>query len=206
MIKSLRTPITNDKDFEKHPEGTFAATCYQVIDLGTHYSERFEKSTHLVRVQFESAKKMADGRPFSIGKQYTLSHHEKSGLRRDLESWYAKRFDSVKLNEAQGFDLGKLIGRPAMITVAHSEYDGKTYANIISLNSLPEGMPVPVPVNETLVFSLADFDPAAFEKLTDWTKKKINESQERNPDAKSKPTSGPASNVITEIAIDDIPF
>ena len=201
-MTSLRTPNSNSKDFEKHPPGMAAARCYQVIDLGSHWDEKWKKTKRLVRVVFESTRLMADGRPFSIAKRYTLSHHEKAQLRGDLESWYGKRFDTKALDDAGGFDLAKLIGRPALINVVHSE-DGK-YANVATITPLVDGMPEPPAVNPTLLFSLDVFDPAVFAKLSPKLQEFISTSDERNP--KAKVGTSAASDTGGQFEDSDIPF
>lgn len=201
-MTSIRTPNSNSKDFEKHPPGMTAARCYQVIDMGSHWDEKWKKTKRLVRIVFESTRLMSDGRPFSISKRYTLSHHEKSQLRKDLESWYGKAFDTKALDEAGGFDLAKLIGRPALINVVHSE-NGE-YANIATITPLMEGMPDPTAVNPTLVFSLADFDQAVFDKLSPRLQEFINTSDERNPKKPAVQTTATGGGAPFDD--DDIPF
>ena len=184
---SLRTPKTSG-EFEKHPAGMFAATCYQIIDLGTHHDEKWNVTKHLVRVQFETTELMKDGRPFSVGKRYTLSHHEKSQMRKDLESWYGKKFDTVALDQAGGFDMEKLLGRCAFLNIALSE-DGQ-YANIVSINPLPKGMAEPEPVNDEVLFSISDWNQAVFDKLGKKTQEMIEASRERtDPESLKRPAA-----------------
>ncbi len=73
-----------------------------------------------------------------IYKRYTLSLHENASLRKDLENWRGKKFTEEEL---QGFDLEKLLGVNALITVVHSQgADGKTYSNIAAVSKLMKGM------------------------------------------------------------------
>ena len=176
---------TNGSGFEKHPTGNFAARCYQVIDLGTHPNVQYGGSQHRVRIVFESSEPMKDGRPYSIGASYTLSIHEKARLRKDLESWYGKKFDSDEIDKAGGLDLRKLIGRPALINVVH---DGE-YANIGSIGPLPRGMTCPDAVNETLVFDISEWSEEVFKRLGKKTQEMIQKSEERSgvPDDKPQP-------------------
>jgi hypothetical protein len=111
-----------------------------------------------------------------IAKRYTLSHNAKANLRIDLESWYGQAFDEKRLDEVGGFDLEKLIGRPALLNVVHSA-DGK-FANVASVNPLPVGMTPPAPRMSSLVFSLEPFDQATFDKLSDGIQTYIKESEE----------------------------
>lgn len=206
---SLRTPQTNASKFEPAPAGWHVARCFAVIDLGTHFDAKWDKETHLVRIGFELPSALReDGKPFAIYKRYTLSHHEKSRLRGDLEAWYGMKFNTAKLNEAGGFDLSKIIGRPAFLNIMHEQVEDTTYANIVGIGPLPKNMTCPDPINETILFSLSEFDKAIFDKLSDKTKQQIMESGEykvMTGQIKAPPGyTAPAGNF--EDMVDDIPF
>ena len=193
-------------DFEKAPEGMHVGRCYRVIDCGTHLNPVFGKEQRLAWIYFElpttlMTKGEAQGKPFIIGKRYGLSHNEKANLRLDLESWYGKQFDTAALDKAGGFDLEKLVGRPALLNVIHSE-DGK-YANIKSINPLVAGMECPPAINKTFVFSLAEFSDDKFSKLSEKMQDFIAQSKEYK-----KMMAGGHSDPLREIADmeDDIPF
>jgi hypothetical protein len=177
---SLRTPQSNEGGFEPAPHGWHVARCFAVIDLGTHFDQKWDKETHLVRIGFELPKTQRnDGKPFVVYQRYTLSHHEKSRLRQDLEAWYGKKFSTAALNKAGGFDLAKLVGREAFINITHSETDsGNIFANIAALGPIPEDMECPAAINEPVVFSLQAFEQSVFDSLTDKTKEQIKESGE----------------------------
>lgn len=176
---SFRTPKTNESKFAPAPAGWNVARLFAVIDLGTHFDQKWDKETHLVRLGFELPKALReDGKPFAIYKRYTFSHHEKSRLRQDLESWYSKKFDTAALNKAGGFDLEKLIGRTAYVNITHDESDGTTFANISALGPLPEGMDCPEPINPQVVFNLYEFDQKVFDSLTEKTQEQIKQSGE----------------------------
>lgn len=84
---------------------------------------------------------MPDNKPFIVQKRYTLSLHEKAGLRKDLESWRGKSFTG---DELQGFDLEVLIGICCLLNVPRNvlqvNRDGDTYANVVSIMRLPKGV------------------------------------------------------------------
>ena len=61
---------------------------------------------------------LADGKPFLISRRYSLSLHEKSSLRRDLESWRGRAFTQEEL---RGFDLEVLIGVGCLVSVVHEQ-------------------------------------------------------------------------------------
>jgi hypothetical protein len=179
-MASLKT-TNSGGEFEKAPEGMHIARCFKIVDLGTHMNPTYGKEQRLAWVFFElpntlMSKGESAGKPFVIGKRYGLSHNDKSYLRVDLESWYGKKFDTKALDDAGGFDLAKLIGRPALVNIVHSE-DGK-YANIKAITPLVQGMECPAQVNESFIFSLSEFDPAAFSRLSDKMQEFIKQSNE----------------------------
>lgn len=44
---SLRTPQTNASKFEPAPAGWNVARCFAVIDLGTHFDQKWDKETRI---------------------------------------------------------------------------------------------------------------------------------------------------------------
>jgi hypothetical protein len=120
-------PNTNGT-YTPAPEGVHDAVCCDVADLGivetTWQGET--KSQHKVRLVWQLGTKMEDGRPYSIGRRYGLTLHEKSSLAKDLKSWFGKP-------PPDNFDLEKLIGQNCQIVVTHNERDGTTYANVQSV-------------------------------------------------------------------------
>ena len=169
-------------DFEKAPEGMHVARCFKVVDCGTHFDEKWHKAKRLGWLYFElpnalmSENDNGERRPFIIGKRYTLSHNEKAILRLDLESWYGKKFNTGDLNKAGGFDLEKLVGRPAMINVVHSD-DGN-YANIMSINPLPQGTECPPQVNASFTFAIDEVNTPKFQTFSEKMQAFIKESRE----------------------------
>lgn len=195
-------------EFKPVPSGAHAAICYQVVDLGTQQST-FNGETKIQRkilLRWEiPAEMMDDGRPFSIGKRYTLSSHSKAALRHDLESWRGIAF---KEEEIQKFDIATLLGKPCMLTVVHTERNGQVYANVAALARLPKGMTTAKQHNETLYLSLDDFDMSAFGKLSETMQGIIKQSPEYQqlmhaPDERESPP--PHDGGYTELD-DEIPF
>ena len=123
---------------------------------------------------------MEDGRPFVIGRRYTLSSHEKSTLRKDLESWRGKPFKDSDFGSDGDFDIQNVIGAACFLNVVHNENDGKTYANIEAVAALPKGTAPPTLVNESVYLSLepGEFSADAYERLSDRMKETIAKSPE----------------------------
>ena len=182
----MAIPVRNTGgDFEVAPAGVYVARCYQMVDIGTQqqsYQGQAPKPTPKVIIWWELLTdddgkdiRMADGRPFSISKEYTNSLHKKATLRKDLDSWRGTPF---KEEEAKDFDLAKLLGKHCKLQIVHKESsDGeRTYANLQSImttTKTPEG------VNSIVEYSVLDHKPEVFDALPEWVQKKINESTER---------------------------
>jgi hypothetical protein len=93
-----------------------------------------------------------------------------------LESWRGRPFTP---DEAANFDVAKLIGAPCLLQIVHNTSpNGNVYVNMSSIMKLPKGMEPLKPENETLEFSLADFDQSSFDKLSDKLKETIMKSPE----------------------------
>ena len=149
--------------YDPVPADMHHAICIGVFDLGSHYSAKFDKTTHKCLLMWElpdvriNIKK--DGMdvdvPRLMSKQYSLSLNEKSILYKDLVSWRGRTFTEQEL---QGFDLKNLLGVNCMLQVIHASKDGKTYANISSVLPLYKGIPSSKPQSDILYFSFEDND------------------------------------------------
>ena len=165
-------------DFVPPPAGTHLAVCYRVIDLGTQLSSFQGETKHARKIMLSwelPDEKMDDGRPFSISKRYTWSSHEKASLRGDLESWRGAKFAP---EEIVRFDTRTLLGKACLLGVLHNNRDGKNYANIASVMKPPKGTVAPSLVNKQVYLSLAEFDQATFDALSDGLRDTIRKSPE----------------------------
>ena len=166
-------------EFENCPAGSFAARCYQIIDLG-HQTFEWKgeaKVAPKVRITWELNEMMSDGRPFSISREYTASIGEKANLRKDLEAWRGRPFTAEEL---RNFSLENVLGAPCLLGVVHkpSKDGSKTYANVGSIMALPKGMACPELVNPAVKFDIGNFDQKVFESLSNYVQKKILMSKE----------------------------
>ena len=179
------------KEFKLVPAGTYTARCYQMIDLGTQKTtgQFGEKEQHKIRISWEVFGEDEDGNaltvdikgkkmPMTVDREFTLSMHENAQLRAFLGNWRGKAFTD---DEAFTFDISKLVGAYAMISVAHSESkNGKTYANVVSAVKLPKELSNAKPegVHEAVIFNLDDPDLQVFDALPQWMQEKIQQSPE----------------------------
>lgn len=128
------------------PAGAHAAVCVDVVDLG-ELEVTFggkTKRQHKVNIVWQIEELRDDGKPHQLRKRYTLSLHEKAGLRKDLESWRGRPFNEEEL---AGFDVEVLIGKGCMINVVHNATGGNTYANVAAIMRMPKGMQGPTPTD-----------------------------------------------------------
>ena len=195
---------SDGEKYELTPEGSHLARCYRLIDIGT---QSFEyqgkpKKAHKILIGWElPMEAKSDGAPFQITKKYTVSLHEKSALRKDLEAWRGKAFTEPELD---GFDLNNIMGKPCYINIAHKVKDDKTYANIKSIMALPKGVTCPEPINAPVVFDLDNYDAMVFNELSDGVKKLIEGCEEFNGVTNGGWSSGPTGD--SPATHDDVPF
>jgi hypothetical protein len=132
--------------YTPHSEGQFAAVCVDVVDLG--WLETKFGLKHKIELVYYcgegETREFEDGKryvPFTVRRRFTGSMHEKSNLRAFIKAWRGKDFTKDEL--ADGFDFERMLGAPAFIQVEHNEWEGKTFANIITIMKLPKGMEAP---------------------------------------------------------------
>lgn len=173
-------------EIEPIPAGVYVATCYGLVDLGTHANPVFGGEQHKILVQWEVPEVRGeferDGQkvnlPRAISKRYTLSLSEKANLRKDLESWRGRKFTTQEL---AGFDLRTLLGATCQLQIVHdTSKEGRTYANIAAIMALPKGTPKPKPENPTMFFSFeeAGDKPTLPNGLPEWIANIVKESKE----------------------------
>jgi len=198
---SLTVSGTTSKKYENCPEGTFAARCYSIVDLG-HQTVVFEGQASvkpIVRITWEISEKMSDGRPFVIAKEYTARITPKSSLKKDLEAWRGRAFTDQEL---ANFSLENVLDKPCMIQITHKKSGDKSYANVTSIMSLPKGMPCEELSNPAVTFDINDFNKEVFETLPEFIRKKILMSKEM--EERQVPVNEPEP--APETDSDEIPF
>ena len=191
-------------DFENCPAGSFAALCYQIIDLG-HQTFEWKgeaKVAPKVRITWELNEMMSDGRPFSISREYTASIGDKANLRKDLEAWRGRPFSAEEL---RNFSLENVLGAPCLLGIVHkpSKDNSKVYANVGSIMALPKGMPSPELVNPAVKFDIGTFDQKVFDGLSSYVQKKILMSKELEENGIPQHNTSVAE---PEIDSEEVPF
>ncbi len=124
------------KNFTPCPEGMHQICCVDIIDDGIKQTPYGDK--HKVTLRWQTDEAMPDGKPYLLQKRYTLSLNEKATLRKDLESWRGRPFTE---DEADAFDLEKLLGANGLANVSHhKDPKGNVWANVLSLTPTLKGM------------------------------------------------------------------
>jgi hypothetical protein len=176
----MQAPKTTNKDFETCPLSWQLAVCSRVIDKGTHWNEYKQTDQHKISIVFESQHLMKEGEfagePFLLFANFNYSMYQgKALLCTFIENWRGKRFSSQ--DEADVFDLAKLIGQKAYMNVVKSE-DGK-FTNIQVIGPVPDGMTAPEIAGKTILIDQANLDPKEVEKLSDKMKAQVMSAKEQ---------------------------
>jgi hypothetical protein len=198
-------------DFEPVPAGSHIAVCDIVADIGLQEGSalypkpkqqvyiRFELPNE--RIEFEKDGKKIVG-PAVIGKAYTASMNEKANLRHHLESWRGKQFSD---EEAESFDVSAILGKPCMLTVMHTQKDGRTYANIAGVGPIPKGISAKTIIPEiTPILYAAPDNTKTYGSLPKWLQERIDKQIITEPPATDRPPETSGNDF--EITDDDIPF
>lgn len=180
--------------FVQCPAGNHLAICYGVIDLGTQHQDAFtwegtpisasdkpqilimwECPAELVEIEDEM-------KPAGISKFYNAFFTERASLRIHLEAWRGKPFTAEEL---AGFNVSKLLGKPCMVNVVHSD---KGKAKVAGIAAMPKGLEAPAQTNDSILFDLGDYDSVVFESISEGIQNIIKRSPEWQ--AINAPTEG----------------
>lgn len=212
----LTATDSGGSNFKRVPQGVFIGRCYSLIDLGTQHTtgQYGDKFQHKIRIGWELFGDDDQGQPLTIdvdgvempltiSKSYTVSLHEKAGLRRDLAAWRGRDFTD---EEAKAFDVSKLMGVYCMVNVTTSETNGKTYSNVAGLTPLPGALKnaKPAPVHDNVIFDLDNPDMKVFSKFHEKLQEAIKKSPEWAQATGSTPVGSTGSGF--DDMDDSIPF
>jgi hypothetical protein len=163
------------------PEGAYPARCYQIIDKGTTFDEKWGNKKRKVQLLFELPTETAvfsedkGEQPFFVKGVFNLTMGEKASLRKFIESWIGKKLTDA---QAADFDITKLLGHPGMINIAHNGKEDRVYANIMGISPLPKGFACPPAINELLTYDTTEHNAEVFAKLPEFLQEDIRKSDE----------------------------
>jgi len=198
--------MPEEQSYELMPPGSHVATCFRICDVGTQPGQYGPKSQ--IVISWETPDElMADGRPFSISRRYTLSSGRKATLRDHVESWLGRVLTSADFGK---FDLAQLLGTTCTIGIKHETKDDgrRIVANLTSVMKRPKGTPERLPcVNEAIVFSLADrpFREHDYEQLPRWLHDLVARSPEFEAATKPAAPISPATRQRMKAILADSP-
>ena len=189
-------------DYTPVPQGTHPAVCCAVIDLGTQRSDLYDKWQQKVLLGWEVDADPArtDGLPHTVWRRFTLSLHQKAGLRAVLEAWRGRQFTPEEL---AGFNLEAIAGTGCLVTVTHVEREGKKFSNVAGVSALPKGLTAPAATKPPTIFRVDEPDEAIFAAFSDRLKDTIRQSQEWRDRQEGAATIG---NDAPPPGDDDVPF
>ena len=173
----------NQKEFKPLGAGTHVGRCCGVIQLGT-ITDNFkgeEVTRNRIFISFEVPNELQEnGKPYTIGQEFTLSMNSKGNLLPFIESMLGKKLPKEETKE---FDVFSLLSKTAMLNVIHSTptAEGVVYANIKSVSPLPKGTECPEAIIPIYKFNYEeDFDPEFVWAMNEKTSifKKITRSEE----------------------------
>lgn len=196
------------KDFDPVPEGSHLAVCDMFVDMGmqdSHFGAKHKIYLRwqipALRMEWEKDGVQHEG-PMTIGAQYTLSLSEKSNLRPMLQSWRGRAFTP---DELKRFDVSTVLGAPCMITVTHKPKDGGgVYANIGTVNKLPDGIAAPKLEGEAILYDSDNKE--TWDKLRPWLQEKIKAAVNNDPPAGTYSDGGDQRPFADADLDDDVPF
>jgi hypothetical protein len=189
---SLISKTEGSEGFKLVPEGTHLARCYLMVDVGLQETVYGDKEK--VVLGWEIPEQLTDdGRPMIIYSTYTNSMHEKSNLRRDIESWRGRKLNE---DESRAFDLRNVLGHPCQLSVVHNENNSRTYANVQAVTGIPKGLPVAEAINDVICFDLDAGDDVSI--LPEWLQRKVSD--------RKSPAFAEFVEAVEESFNDDIPF
>lgn len=180
----MKAPISTGSTGTKQlaPEGTHVARCYQIIDKGTTFDEKWQNKKRKVQFVFELPNELTTfspekgEQPFMAKTIMNLSMSDKSIMRKFIESWLGKKMTD---KQASDLDLFKLAGMPCMLNLGHNTLaDGRTFVNIMSIAPMPKGMACPDQINETICYDTTDHNEEVFNKLPQFLQDDIVKSDE----------------------------
>jgi hypothetical protein len=186
---------------EIHPADTVLMQCVDVVALGVRPETYLGKDKGLkpkCAIVFRSTENRADGTPFDLSREFTVSTGPKAALRAFLESWRGAAYE----DEWPDVPLHKMVGAWAMVSVIHkkSQDGSKTYANLGAVTPVPRALRAALP--ELAAYTRADYWAERAGKYAE--EAKAYKAQHDAP-----PPSAPEPPDLPEYTgddIDDLPF
>jgi len=132
--------------------GTIPARCARIVELGEHAHKVYGVKDQ-VQIWYSLPTRLIADEGDYQGKQHMIRTQRMTKSSNDK----ASLMDHVRVLDASATTLGQLLDKPCYLTIAHNDVkDAKgatnTYANLVGLMSVPEGMTVPAMDTEPFYF------------------------------------------------------
>lgn len=189
------------------PAGNYFGRVCGVYDIGNQSGGQFG-TKHKIIVTWELHRKKGPARDsagnvMTISNFYSLSFHEKSGLRQDVESMLGQSF-----NPGSEFDVESLLGVSCRLTVAHKKRDnGEPIAVIKALAIMDDDDPTPEAASDDVYFEIGT-DRSIPDAVPAWVRKWIEASDEwkDRPKATAGWSGRPAPKATVPPSDEETPF
>jgi len=179
---AIHGKVQSESTFKPVSQGLHQAICAMVVDMGIQPgSDMYPKPKHKIYIGWDCLDEIVewekDGKkhsgPARIGREFTLNLGDTSNLRPFLESWRGMNFTD---EQAEAFDIGKLMGAACQITVVHKQKrQGKgVRADVKTAVPWPKGMAKPAVPESAVMYDLTNPDPKSYDMLPQWIREKID--------------------------------
>lgn len=190
----MQAPKQSSTPRELVPEGNHVARLYGITYIGeinTGYKDEAgeDKYQYKVRLNWELPALLRkfgkEGEekelPMSVSREVTFSLY-KSAKQTAILRTIAQALigESLTDEEAESFDIDKLIGKPCMIEVTHETHQtsGNKYAKASGFGSIPAGLEVPAQVNESKIFNISEASKEDIEAQPEFIREKMQGSKQ----------------------------
>lgn len=196
----MKAPVPKNFNRKLPPEGTHVARVVGLIYIGTVKTEwqGIPKDTYKIRLSWELPNERAvfkEGeteKPFVISAEYSFSMGAKANLRPIVEGIIGT---SLLDEEAQGFDIEQILGKPCLVSISIKEGKTSKYVIVNSTSALLKGVDCPPQENETKILSYENWNEDYYQSLPDFIKEKVESSKEYQ-----------AMKAGSTVSAEDVPF
>lgn len=203
------------KGFDPVTPGTHIARCWRMVELGQQekfydgQSQGFKPMLHIAFEIYDEPRVYDEAKgeePAILGSKFTISLHEKSKLRKTLQSWRGADYTDAEIKS--GVDFTKVVGAPCMVNVVNKDLDGRKIGFIDSIVPVPKGVTIPDQHNASAIYEidqmLADYKANGHldnYQMPDFMKRDIIEgSKEFNGASPGQPAAAPQNAPATDQA------
>lgn len=190
--------IITEKPRELAPVGTHTGVLYQIIQVGTVFSQFYGTSSKKIDFSWELPDElMENSKPFSVRKRYTESLGKKAVLAADLTSWLGQ-------TPGKNFVINDLLGKACNLSIIHETgMDGVVREKITAISPLKKGEKAPKPTNPTKIFEFDPFNQEVFNSLPEFYQDMIRATPEYQ--AAIQPKEVKIREAVDQLE-DEIPF